>query len=60
MILINSGNFIMGSNEMEIEDAVEIAEDYGYLGANRSWFADEMPQKEIYLDSYYIDKYESY
>jgi formylglycine-generating enzyme required for sulfatase activity len=56
-ILISSGKFKMGSNEKEIEEAVMVSREYGD-NADRSWFSDEMPQHEINMDSFYIDKYE--
>lgn len=58
MILVPAGKFLMGSNEKEIEDTVNTAVEYGFVDADRSWFVDEFPQHEVYLDSFYIDKYE--
>jgi len=57
MVFISEGSFYMGSSEKEIEEAIKISLDYGD-NADRSWFADELPRHEVYLDSYYIDKYE--
>src|SRR6266566_1963847 len=48
MILVPAGEFIMGS------DADEIAR----LAIKQELVEDEMPQHRVYLDTFYIDKYE--
>ncbi|MBI5303683.1 MAG: SUMF1/EgtB/PvdO family nonheme iron enzyme [Chloroflexi bacterium] len=50
MILIPAGFFLMGTSDA---DLVEMEAQYGW---KREWFADEMPQRRVYLDAYYIDE----
>ncbi|OQA14015.1 MAG: Serine/threonine-protein kinase pkn1 [bacterium ADurb.Bin363] len=57
MILISAGKFLMGSSEKDIEEAVKISKSYGWE-VERSWFSDELPRHEVYLNDFYIDKYE--
>ena len=56
-ILIPAGEFVMGSTEEEVDAALEMC-NASYGDCERSWFADEQPQHTVYLDDYYIDKYE--
>ncbi len=53
MVLIPAGEFIMGSSE---EDVKKYLLQYIYRTPER--FSDEQPQRIVYVDSYYIDKYE--
>jgi len=57
MIEIPAGKFLMGSSDEEI---VKVVRELGggELGPDVGWFAAERPQHEVYLDEYYIDKYE--
>lgn len=50
MILIPAGFFLMGTSD---SDMIEMESKFGW---KREWFADEMPQRRIYLDAYYIDE----
>jgi len=52
MILIEAGDFLMGSSEKEI---MKVSKD---AGKSTKYFACETPQHKVYLDAYYIDKYE--
>lgn len=53
MVYIPAGEFIMGSSE---EDVQKFLLQYIYRTPER--FADEQPQHIVYLDAFYIDKYE--
>lgn len=53
MIFIPAGNFIMGSSE---EDVKKYLLQYIYRTPER--FQNEQPQRIVYVDSFYIDKYE--
>jgi len=52
MVLVSEGYFNMGTDE---EDTAGHALS---LGLDKPWFADESPQRRLYLDDFYIDKYE--
>jgi len=54
MILIPAGECLIGSTDAEIEARTAEAE----KARARRWFTDEAPQHVVYLDAYYIDKYE--
>jgi len=52
MVLIPSGEFIMGSNEEDREGkAMEV-------GSRKPWYLDEHPQQKLALPAYLIDQYE--
>lgn len=53
MILIPAGEFLMGSSDKDMEWYLL---EFIYRDPNR--FADEQPQHLVYLDAFYIDKYE--
>jgi formylglycine-generating enzyme required for sulfatase activity len=48
MVLVPSGEFSMGSDRDELDR----------LQASRESFGDEIPRHRVYLDAFYIDKYE--
>jgi len=52
MVLIPSGEFIMGSNK------VDTAKKSKGFGNAKPWYLDEHPQQKVNLSAYYIDKYE--
>ena len=52
MVLIPAGDFLMGSSEEQIARYIE------QFHWAASWYEDEKPQHTVYLDAYYIDKYE--
>ena len=52
MVLIPSGYFSMGSDETDTEGHALS------LGLDKPWFADETPQRRIYLEDFFIDRYE--
>lgn len=52
MVYIPAGNFIMGSRE-------DVKNDKSFeFGFAKPWVADASPPREVYLEGYYIDKYE--
>ncbi len=51
MILIPAGTFLMGTT---VEQAKKLAAEYGY---HISWLSSEIPQREVNLPAYRIDKY---
>ena len=59
MVYVPAGEFLMGSTQAEVEDAVaacmahDTEED-----ACRGWFQIEMPQHAVYLDAFWIDEHE--
>lgn len=74
MVFIPAGPFLMGSSDEEAQQVIrqlggaEILEDITYK-ANSSpqsrevtediqWFQAEKPQREVFVDAFYIDKYE--
>lgn len=59
MVLIHAGEFLMGTQESEIEGLVTELAQYNLAPRIQGhWFGDEIPQHRVYLDAYYIDKYE--
>ncbi len=52
MVLIPAGEFIMGSDQV---DADELSKEYGF---GKPLYLDEHPQRRVYLDAFYLDKYE--
>ena len=57
MVLVPAGKFLMGSNDEEARQVIrqlgggEVTEDV-------QWFMAEKPRREVYVDAFYIDKYE--
>ncbi len=63
MVLIPAGEFLMGSTEKDADDAMRMCEESreynpGIQCDREKFYTDEMPQHKVYLDAYYIDKYE--
>ena len=52
MVLVPAGEFIMGTNKTDDEKT------HLKIGAVKPLFLDQHPTRKIFLDSYYIDKYE--
>ncbi|MGB9595689.1 MAG: SUMF1/EgtB/PvdO family nonheme iron enzyme [Candidatus Poribacteria bacterium] len=57
MVKVPAGEFLMGSSDEEIKKVVRDLGG-GELGPDVEWFAAERPQHKVYLDEFYIDKYE--
>ena len=52
MVLIPAGDFIMGTDKIDEENT------HRKIGAVKPLYLDQNPTRKIYLDEYYIDKYE--
>ena len=52
MVLIPAGDFIMGSSDEQVERYVK------QFNWDYNWYEDERPEHTVYLDAYYINKYE--
>ena len=53
MVYVPAGEFTMGSSEADIDAILAACSD-----CQRDWFEDEQPQHTVYLDAFWIDKYE--
>jgi len=58
MVLIPSGEFLMGSTPENIEEAKVLFRKETGREPLDTWFEDEVPAHVVYLDAFYIDKYE--
>lgn len=54
MVFVPAGEFIMG---MDADDGFRECKKY-HDDCKRDWFTDEEPVHKVYLDAFYIDKYE--
>jgi len=57
MALIPAGEFEMGTDETDIPGLVEWTKQW-YSDPQASWYEDEAPRHTVYLDAFYMDKYE--
>jgi formylglycine-generating enzyme required for sulfatase activity len=53
MVYVPSGEFLMGSTEVDIDAILAQCSD-----CKREWFTREQPQHTVYLDAFWIDKTE--
>jgi Uncharacterized conserved protein len=53
MVLVPAGEFIMGSDKDEIDRWLQ-----GRTDVRREFFDEDIPRHRVYLDAFYIDKYE--
>jgi formylglycine-generating enzyme required for sulfatase activity len=60
MVFVAAGNFIQGSSDAEINAAIQMcANAYGGVCPHPlDWFTDETPRRMVYLDAFYIDRWE--
>jgi len=57
MVLVPAGEFVQGSRDEEIERALQLClQNRGTC--TLQWFEDEGPQRRVYLDGFYIDRYD--
>ena len=52
MVLIPAGDFLMGTNKVDKDDT------HKKIGAVKPLYLDQHPERKVFLDSYYIDRYE--
>lgn len=52
MVLIPGGEFIMGTNKTDPENT------HQKIGTVKPLYLDQHPERKVYLDAYYIDRYE--
>ena len=52
MVLIPAGEFIMGTKKIDKEET------HKKIGAVKPLYLDQHPERKVFLDSYYIDRYE--
>ncbi len=57
MVSVPAGEFIMGSDDDDVDYALQLCNTY-YGDCARESFEDEQPQHTVYLDAFYIDKTE--
>jgi len=57
MVYVPAGEFTMGSSDAEVDYALQLCNEY-QGGCQRDWFSGEQPQHVVYLDAFYIDRYE--
>ena len=55
VVYIEKGDFIIGSTSKQVEKAFELCREFG---CKRSWVEDEQPPRVVYLDSFWIDRFE--
>jgi formylglycine-generating enzyme required for sulfatase activity len=58
MAYIPAGYVEMGSNDEEIDRAMEMFKDAEGVEPVRNWFDDEVPKHKIWVNDFYLDKYE--
>jgi formylglycine-generating enzyme required for sulfatase activity len=62
MVLIPAGDFIQGSSGDEINAAIQMCDTAfggsGWCPHPAEWFTDETPRRIVYLDAFYMDKWE--
>ena len=59
MALIPTTEFLMGTRVSDLDEIVAELRRYSLERAiQRNWFEDETPQHRVFIDAYYIDKYE--
>lgn len=59
MVLVPAGTFTMGSPQDEIDKfTAECTKDGADADSCRDWFERELPQHRVFLNAYYIDRFE--
>ncbi|MCH8293586.1 VCBS repeat-containing protein [Candidatus Poribacteria bacterium] len=59
MVLIPTTEFLMGTRVSDLDKIVAELRRYSLERAiQRNWFEDETPQHRVFIDAYYMDKYE--
>jgi serine/threonine protein phosphatase PrpC len=57
MVYVPAGEFVMGSTDAEVDDALALCENY-VAGCNRGWFENEEPARMVALGAFRIDRRE--
>jgi formylglycine-generating enzyme required for sulfatase activity len=57
MLLVPEGEFEMGSTPKEADDAYQLGRQY-YSAAQKSMFEVELPRHQVWLEAFYMDRYE--
>lgn len=57
MVFVPGGEFVMGSDEEDIDSVVQLCNEYR-TPCERDWFADEMPAHKVTLGDFWIDRTE--
>jgi formylglycine-generating enzyme required for sulfatase activity len=57
LVYVPAGEFLMGSTDAEVDEAVALCQKY-QSNCDRSWFTAEQPQHRVYLDGYWIGQTE--
>jgi formylglycine-generating enzyme required for sulfatase activity len=57
MVLIPAGEFLMGTDPLEIPELVKLAKQYS-PDAEANWFEKETPRHTVSVDAFYMDAYE--
>jgi serine/threonine-protein kinase len=58
MVYVPAGEFTMGSDDDDVEYALQLCSKYRGGDCERIWFEDEQPVHTVYLDAFYIDETE--
>ena len=56
MVLVPAGSFLRGSTAEQAQQEYEESKKK-FIDATKEWFDREVPQRRVYLDAFYIDKY---
>lgn len=57
MLRVPAGWFWMGSSDTEVEAAYQLGKKYD-ASTKKTWFERETPRHQVWVDSFYMDKYE--
>lgn len=57
MVLVPAGRFEMGSTDREVDAAYQLGKKDN-PDATKRWFNDEKPRHQVWVDAFYMDKYE--
>ncbi|MGD8814640.1 MAG: formylglycine-generating enzyme family protein [Anaerolineales bacterium] len=58
MVYVPSGEFMMGTDDIELDIALEMCHSYYEGGCRREWFEVEQPTHAVALDGFWIDQTE--
>ncbi len=60
MVLIPAGDFVMGTDSLEITDLIKLGEKVPHMDLVHAydWFSNEFPKRKVSVKAFYMDKYE--